>query len=278
LAVAFLVFSVLSLIASLCININRFSLHAMYRNRLVRAFLGAARRRHADRFSGFDFEDNVPLSNSQSSPEAGSWRPLHVINIALNLVSTSSLAWQERMAAPFTVSPLYSGSNELGYRDTSEYGGDTGLSLGTAMAISGAAASPNMGYYSSPAVTFLMSMLNVRLGWWLGNPGPVGDGSYFGTAFFMKRLSGEIGRWLVSNTDGEKSRRPITFVSRKLDAGIMQSNTQTPLPEPCYRQDGPDFAIWPLLQEAFGWTTEDRKFVYLSDGGDLPLSFSSTRS
>ena len=39
------------------------------------------------------------------------------------------------------------------------------------MAISGAAASPNMGYHSSPLVTFLMTLFNARLGWWLGNPG-----------------------------------------------------------------------------------------------------------
>jgi hypothetical protein len=43
------------------------------------------------------------------------------------------------------------------------------MSLGTAMAISGAAFTPNMGYHSSPPVAFLMSVLNVRLGWWLGN-------------------------------------------------------------------------------------------------------------
>lgn len=42
------------------------------------------------------------------------------------------------------------------------------------MTISGAAASPNMGYHSSPTVTFLMSLLNVRLGWWLTNPGEPG--------------------------------------------------------------------------------------------------------
>jgi hypothetical protein len=35
-----------------------------------------------------------------------------------------------------------------------------------------------MGYHSSPSVTFLMTMFNVRLGWWLGNPGPEGDETY----------------------------------------------------------------------------------------------------
>jgi hypothetical protein len=39
-----------------------------------------------------------------------------------------------------------------------------------AMAISGAAANPNMGRATSPASAFLMTVFNVRLGWWIGNP------------------------------------------------------------------------------------------------------------
>ena len=49
------------------------------------------------------------------------------------------------------------------------------LSLGTVMAISGAAVSPNMGYNSSPSLTLLLTLFNVRLGWWLGNPGEAGE-------------------------------------------------------------------------------------------------------
>jgi hypothetical protein len=45
-----------------------------------------------------------------------------------------------------------------------------GITLGTAVAISGAAASPNMGYHSSPGAAFLMTLFNVRLGAWLPNP------------------------------------------------------------------------------------------------------------
>ena len=37
------------------------------------------------------------------------------------------------------------------------------------MAISGAAANPNMGYHTSGAVAFLLTIFNVRLGWWVGN-------------------------------------------------------------------------------------------------------------
>ena len=42
--------------------------------------------------------------------------------------------------------------------------------MGSVMAISGAAASPNMGSYSEPALAFLMTLFDVRLGWWIGNP------------------------------------------------------------------------------------------------------------
>lgn len=38
------------------------------------------------------------------------------------------------------------------------------------MAVSGAAANPNMGYHTVPATAFLMTMFNVRLGRWYGNP------------------------------------------------------------------------------------------------------------
>src|SRR5437867_8074068 len=58
------------------------------------------------------------------------------------------------------------------------YGGQQGISLGTATTISGAAASPNMGYHSSPLVTFILTLLNVRLGAWLGNPGKAGEATF----------------------------------------------------------------------------------------------------
>ena len=44
------------------------------------------------------------------------------------------------------------------------------MTLGTAITLSGAAVSPNMGYHSSPATAFLMTLFNVRLGAWLANP------------------------------------------------------------------------------------------------------------
>lgn len=149
------------------VNVNKFSLHAMYRDRLIRAFLGASRSDRAPHwFTGFDPGDNFKVDDLKPG------RPFHIVNMALNLVKGGNLAWQERKAAPFTVSRLHCGSWSLGYRAADRYG--HGVSLGTALAISGAAANPNQGYHSSPLVSFLMTVFNLRLGWWLGNPGSKG--------------------------------------------------------------------------------------------------------
>ncbi len=179
-----LVMGVTSAVISYFININKFSLHAMYRNRLIRAYLGASRlaqcgaARRPNRFTGFDPDDNFELKDLASA--APIRKPFHVINVALNLVHGNNLAWQQRKAQSMTLSPLHCGSfaSNLGYRPTEQYGTNRGvgraITQGTALAISGAAASPNMGYHSSPAVTFLLTFFNIRLGWWLGNPGPAG--------------------------------------------------------------------------------------------------------
>ncbi len=142
-------------------------------------------------------------------------RPLHVVNMSLNLVGGKELAWQNRKAQSFTMTPLHAGSYCLGYRRATAYAvsrkQESAISLGTAVAISGAAASPNMGYHSSPVVTFLLALFNVRLGWWLGNPGPAGAATY---------------------------TRP-----------------------------SPTFAPRPLIAETLGWTDSEHPYIYLSDGG-----------
>jgi hypothetical protein len=217
----------LGIVMAWFINTNRFSLHAMYRNRLIRAYLGASNPdRHANPFTGFDDGDNIQLHqlwprSSAAPPGAPAPRRnlLHVVNMALNLVHGERLAWQERKAHTFTASPLHAGSLVVGYRRTragaggprDHYGGTEGISLGTAITISGAAASPNMGYHSSPLVTFLLTLFNVRLGWWLGNPGVRGDHTFY-------------------------------------------------LPSP-------RVAVRPIVAEAFGLTNSTGPYVYLSDGG-----------
>jgi hypothetical protein len=167
------------------INANTFSLHGMYRDRLIRAYLGASNSdRHENPFTGFDEKDNIKMRDLWRQ-EKFDGKLMPVLNIALNLVSGEKLGWQERKAQSFTVTPLHCGSSAMspGYRSTAGadgtvYGGPQGISLGSAITISGAAASPNMGYHSSPFVTFILTLLNVRLGAWLGNPGQAGDHTF----------------------------------------------------------------------------------------------------
>ncbi len=176
-----LALGVYALIAGRIVNVNKFSLHGMYRNRIVRAYLGASNTdRHPDPFTGFSSADNPSLHElwCEAGPAIAA-RPLPIINTTLNLVQGGdNLAWQERKAESFSMTPFYCGNWREGYRLSKDYGGYGGISVGTAVAISGAAANPNMGFSSSPALGFLMAMFNVRLGAWLGNTNSNGQRTF----------------------------------------------------------------------------------------------------
>jgi len=171
-----LVIAVVGWLLGRLINTNRFSLHYYWRNRMMRAYLGVSRDEQErentrNRFTDFDLQDNVYMHDLKQKPLDLAQKPLHVVNVTLNLAGGDKLEWQDRKAESFTISPLHCGSYWLGYRNSEHYGGDDGISLATAVAISGAAASPNMGYMmTSPVVRFIMTLFNVRLGFWLGNP------------------------------------------------------------------------------------------------------------
>jgi hypothetical protein len=167
------------------IDINEFSLNAFYRNRLVRCFLGAARTTPGERkpqeFTGFDDSDDLELSEL-AEPDGSLSGPLHIVNCALNLGGAGDLSLHTRHSASFTLTPFYAGSDYrhgddaaapscVGFVPMRDYGSTTGrTTLGRAIAVSGAAASPNMGYHTSPVVAFLLTVFNLRLGWWFPHP------------------------------------------------------------------------------------------------------------
>ncbi|MGI3899923.1 MAG: patatin-like phospholipase family protein [Janthinobacterium lividum] len=213
------------------INLNNFSMHAVYRNRLVRAFLGTARspkRWRPDRYTRFDPRDDVRMASAFDNRLPIALLP--VVNVALNRTSGKDMARAERKAIPFTITPFRCGfasprkeKPDLGfYATTRHYAGNErefgpadepiGISLGTAIALSGAAASPNMGYHSSPLTAFVMTLFNVRLGAWLPNPA-----------------------W----SD----------------------------PDPKFLQTADADGISPMLDEIVGHSDDVDRYVYLSDGG-----------
>jgi hypothetical protein len=182
--IAFVACAAAMLLMAARVDINQFSLNAFYRNRLVRCYLGATRftdgARTPQNFTGFDGKDDVPMAGLGG--QDGRYGPLHIVNCALNLGGSSDLALHTRHSAAFTLTPLYCGSayeslnqsgtdKELGYIRTGEYGGTNGApTLGQAISVSGAAASPNMGYHTSAVTAFLLTLFNARLGWWFPNP------------------------------------------------------------------------------------------------------------
>lgn len=241
--------AIIGLIFSWRVDINEFSIHYFYKNRLVRCYLGASHaNRKADWFTGFDPKDDLPLRRfdhaergeakeeatgeakekgeavrKAKDPRPDYAGPYPIINCALNLVGGKDLAWQERKATSFVFTPKYCGYDVDravlakgdkqfgdGYVPTKAfYEEDEGPLMGMAMAISGAAANPSMGRASSPALSFLMTVFNVRLGWWIGNP---------------------------------RNRK-------------------------CAEKPGPPLGLYYTALELFGGTDDNRNYVNLSDGG-----------
>jgi hypothetical protein len=206
---------VVGLSVNWAVNINIFSLHGMYRMRLMRAFLGSSNtRRKADKFTGFDERDLI----WESEVPYGHGVPLHIINATVNLVGTNETAWTQRKAEGFTFSPLSCGGWRLGYAPTACYGGNRGVSLATAMAISGAAVNPNMGYHSSPLVTLIMTLFNVRLGWWLPNP-----------KYRRRGLRRKVAEWLhVSMQDLMSKKSPRLALGPMINEMLGGTNDTTP--------------------------------------------------
>ncbi|HYM75199.1 MAG TPA: patatin-like phospholipase family protein [Candidatus Dormibacteraeota bacterium] len=209
------IFVLAALALSWRVDVNDFSLHHFYRNRLVRCYLGASNpERKAEPFTGFDPGDDLALCEL-ADKYAG---PYPILNAALNITGGEELGYATRRAKSFAFTPLYCGY-ELGssgegmqrfrcdggflpsYSKTEEgrsacglgkFGSEGGISLGTAMAISGAAASPNMGYHTSPATAFFMALFDVRLGWWMGNSRDAKKWQSTGPALGLQYLFSEV--------------------------------------------------------------------------------------
>lgn len=159
---AYAMLAVLQLILWPLINVNSNSLHQLYRDRLGSAFL--FRRRGVDGL--LEEADRFPLSQLVSEAS-----PYHLINVALNVPGSSFANRRGRNADFFLFSKRFVGSELTGYVDTrlAEAAMD-GLNAGTAMAISGAAAAPNMGMASMRPLSATIALLNVRLGRWMRHP------------------------------------------------------------------------------------------------------------
>jgi hypothetical protein len=152
------------LVMAFLLRPNSNSLHPLYRDRLSKAFL---------------FRPKTPLKKKDELAEAflklsdlsEDHHPYHLINAALNIQGSKTANRRGRNADFFIFSRNFCGSEATGYVKTAELEEvSPEFDLATAMAVSGAAASSNMGAESIKPLTPTLAILNVRLGYWLRNP------------------------------------------------------------------------------------------------------------
>ena len=152
-------------------------LHAFYRDRIARAFLGepdaVAEPRKSD-----DFELQELFDLKQ--------KPLHLICTAANGLADDRLGSLSRCARSTVLSAF-------GISIGNCWAQRSGIRLGSALTASAAAFNSNMGSVSTrlgPAVTFVMMALNMRLGLWVSHPCSVKDKPRLPGWLFFREMFG----------------------------------------------------------------------------------------
>jgi hypothetical protein len=160
---------------------NAYSLHRFYRDRLSKAFL-------FEPPTAPEEGDPRELDSLKLSDLVYSFGPYHIINAAMNVQGSAEANRRGRNADFFMFSSTFVGSDLTFYAATGAGSAptlqmerlDPRLDLGTAMAISGAAISANMGSSTVRILSPTLALLNVRLGYWLPNPRNLAARSRFG--------------------------------------------------------------------------------------------------
>jgi hypothetical protein len=162
-----------SVLIGFFVNTNYLGLSRMYRDRIMEAFMPNAQSIKTNRWSAATDADATALVDLRTTDDRIR-RPLHLINCNVVMIDSANDRFRGRGGDSFVLSPQFSGSDATGWVRTENLG-DGQLSLATAVATSGAAANPNaavagLGVTRNRLVSFLMSILNIRLGYWLPNP------------------------------------------------------------------------------------------------------------
>ncbi len=190
----------LALALCLCANINDVGLGRYYRDRLMETFMPDRARVERDEIGPAATADRFRLTqlvtpllppelpgasvvkraidrmvhgqrHRQDRANTRLVGPFPIINANLMTHAFGDATARRRRGDGFVMTPLGCGSNTTGWRSTEKVI-DGRLSLATAMATSGAAANPRGGFAgtgptTNPAVVIAMSLLSIRLGYWL---------------------------------------------------------------------------------------------------------------
>ncbi len=166
--VFFVVVAVAALVG-LLVNTNHVSLGRFYRDRLMEAFMPDYETALANTIGPAPAAaDGMELH--RACPAA----PYHIVNTNVVLIDAKSRRRRIRGGDSFALTRDWCGSSVTGWRATKQFMND-GMTLPTAVAISGAAANPNtgvggVGLTRSRVVSVLMALVNLRLGYWVPHP------------------------------------------------------------------------------------------------------------
>jgi hypothetical protein len=153
------------LVSALFYNPNILTMHRFYRDRLSNAYLETDRPGKKNKNLKL-----AQLRHDKSGPGRKWKAPYPLINTCLNLLGEDDEEFKGKKSSDyFLLSPLYCGSAKTGYVE-SESPVYRSMSLATAISVSGAAVNPNMGTRTKPITAFLMTLFNLKLGYWSLNP------------------------------------------------------------------------------------------------------------
>jgi hypothetical protein len=153
-----------------CVNLNHISVGRYYRDRLMEAFMPS--------------EDMIRTNENRASQQANRFvfshiadtrrSPFHLVNTNAVLIDSSDEKIKKRGGDSFVFSPLFTGSKSTGWVRSDQYCNNE-FTLATAVATSAAAVNPHAGpagrgLSRNRAVSMLMALLNLRLGYWAPNP------------------------------------------------------------------------------------------------------------
>jgi hypothetical protein len=176
------------------VNLNMVGPHRMWRDRLMEAFMP---NRKAVRDNNWEpaTEADTAMMKDMCGPDNP--RPYHIVNTNIVLVNSPAVKYRGRGGDNFIISRLYSGSDATKWAKTEDFQktGKRGITLASAMATSAAALNPQAGVSGegitrNAAISMLLSLLNLRLGYWTTNPDRTP--TLFPPNFFVPGFSHEV--------------------------------------------------------------------------------------
>ena len=202
--VLFFALIAVSIIFGWFVNLNLIGPHHIWRNRLMEAFMP---NKNAVETNCWEDSTEADSALMEDMCDENNPRPYHIINTNVILSNSPQIDYRGRGGDNFIISRLYCGSDATGCKPTTEFQKNKntrGITLATAMATSAAALNPNAGVSGegmtrNVVVSILLSMLNLRLGYWTSNPGK--KNTLFPPNFFFPGLTQEILRNGLSERD-----------------------------------------------------------------------------